>query len=304
MIQYLLSLSLLIVVVLLIRGIFRKTVSPRAIYALWLVVVIRMLVPISLFEVDVTLPEFLQAQQIVQEEQSEQLPEDSVASAGVQEQSPITFPVQPTPTIPSQSTSLTTTITPTVPVETTPTQPIIPETNPEEPNFETSEEPVSINWKRIADLVWLCGAVIVAAWVILTAVTYNRRLYKDRQFYRTVRGTKVYISESTGVPCIAGFIPSIYITPEAANSKSEILIIIHERVHLRHGDHIWSIIRALALIVLWWNPLVWILQTVHRAKSRWNLRLLQRRVQSRHWKNRFYERHIYDQQDSVLRIGG
>ena len=55
MIEYLLSLSLLIAVVLLIRAVFRKTVSPRVTYALWLLVVIRMMVPVTLFEADVTL---------------------------------------------------------------------------------------------------------------------------------------------------------------------------------------------------------------------------------------------------------
>ena len=102
MLEYLLSLSLLIVVVLLIRGIFRKTVSPRAIYALWLVVVLRMLLPITLFEVDVTLPEFMQTEQ---SEQSEQVPEDSEISADMQEQAPVSTSMQTAPTIPSQSTS-------------------------------------------------------------------------------------------------------------------------------------------------------------------------------------------------------
>ena len=239
MLEYLLSLSLLIVVVLLIRGIFRKTVSPRAIYALWLVVVLRMLLPITLFEVDVTLPEFMQRQQIVQEEQSEQVPEDSEISADMQEQAPVSTPMQTAPTIPSQSTSQTTPeyptvitpitpttpVTPTVPADTTPVTPDSQETiqneviTPDETVSEVPEEPVSVNWKRIADLVWFCGAVIASVWVLLTSFTYSRRLRKDRVFHRTVRGTKVYVSEYAGVPCIAGLIPSIYITPEAANSK-------------------------------------------------------------------------------------
>ena len=126
MLEYLLSLSLLIVVVLLIRGIFRKTVSPRAIYALWLVVVLRMLLPITLFEVDVTLPEFMQRQQIVQEEQSEQVPEDSEISADMQEQAPVSTPMQTAPTIPSQSTSQTTPEYPTVITPITPTTPVTP----------------------------------------------------------------------------------------------------------------------------------------------------------------------------------
>lgn len=230
MAEYLISLSLLICAVLLIRGVFRKTISPRAVYALWLVVVIRMLVPIPLFEVNVTFPALLQNQQT---EQMEQLPNDSETTADESLQSPSNSPVQTTPNTPSA----------------------IP------------EEPSPVDWKRIADTIWFIGAGAAAVWVMFTSITYNRRLVKDRRLHRTVRGTKVYVSESAGVPCIAGLIPSIYITPEAANSKSEMLIIIHEHIHLRHGDHIWTIVRALALIVFWWNPLVWAAATVSRQDA-------------------------------------
>ena len=275
MIQYLVSLSLLILAVLVIRGIFRKTVSPRAIYALWLVVVIRMLLPFTLFEIDVTLPEFMQAEHTELAEDSENPPEQSGAIIDVPGKAPATPPMQTTPTNPSPVTPITpvipsvttpaTPVTPVIPTETAPIDPITPETDPSEQTLP--KEPAVIDWKQITNLIWLCGAVFAAAWVVLLSGVYNRRLYKDRVLHKTVGGTKVYISESAGVPCIAGFIPSIYITPETANSKSEMMVVIHERTHMRHGDHIWSIVRALALIVFWWNPLVWIAATVSKQDA-------------------------------------
>ena len=283
MIEYLLSLSLLIAVVLLIRAVFRKTVSPRVTYALWLLVVIRMMVPVTLFEVDVTLYNYLQNWQTEQAEQTEEMPEDSEEISEENVQSPGTELQQTTPTYPSQNTSPVTPAyppstpfiptTPTVPGDITPDVPIVPETEAEPPILsedvipEVPEEPAIIYWQRIANLVWFIGAAVIAVWVLCTAVIYNRRLVKNRILHRTVRGTKVYISEDASVPCISGLIPSIYITPEAANSKSEMLIIIHEYVHLRHGDHIWAFIRALALIVFWYNPLVWAAATVSKLDA-------------------------------------
>ena len=88
MIEYLLSLSLLIAVVLLIRAVFRKTVSPRVTYALWLLVVIRMMVPVTLFEADVTLYNYLQNWQTEQAEQTEEMLEDSEAVSEENVQSP------------------------------------------------------------------------------------------------------------------------------------------------------------------------------------------------------------------------
>ena len=234
MISYLVSLSILIAVILLVRGIFRKTVSPRVIYALWAVVVLRMLLPISLFEVDVTLPEFLQNQQTVQVERTEQPPKDSESSTDVQQQSPISPPVHTAPTTPSQSTSQAapehpTVIAPITPEASAAPSPMIPDTpktdlNAASPSNETaSEKPkiaISVNRKQLLNLIWLNGAAITSVWVMLTSLTYSKQLKKNCVFYRTVRGVKVYISEYAGVPCIAGLIPSIYITPEAANSKS------------------------------------------------------------------------------------
>ena len=49
---YFVTLSLLILAVLGVRAVFRKTVSPRLIYALWIAVALRLCLPISLFEAD------------------------------------------------------------------------------------------------------------------------------------------------------------------------------------------------------------------------------------------------------------
>ena len=103
MIEYLLSLSLLIAVVLLIRAVFRKTVSPRVTYALWLLVVIRMMVPVTLFEADVTLYDYLQNWQTEQAEQTEEMLEDSEVVSEENVQSPGTELQQTIPTYPSQN---------------------------------------------------------------------------------------------------------------------------------------------------------------------------------------------------------
>ena len=259
MIEYLLSLSLLIVAVLIIRAVFRKTVSPRVIYALWLVVVIRMVIPVTLFEVGVTVPEFLKNEmhQALQTENNTdgQKIDNTLQNNGTQMSDPIKRPIgnlqNQTPEIPTAP------LTPTVP------------STPEAPSMsvQTQEKTFSLTPIQIVYLVWLVGAVIVAFWIIFITACYNRRLFKSREFYKNIHGTRVYISKSADVPCIAGLIPSIYITPETAKSESEELIITHEYFHLRHGDHIWSFVRALALIVFWWNPLVWISSVISKRDA-------------------------------------
>ena len=253
MAEYLISLSLLIAVILFIRGIFRRTVSPRAIYALWLAVVIRMLLPAALFEVDIGLPDFLLTDQIeASDTQREQVETSYGLTAQVLPGDPTQEPVQ---------------IEPQAPIISAPDAPIpIDSAAPEESadvtiadkSSDAAENPIGIDWGKIAGIIWLVGSVLAAAWVILTSLSFNYQLHSDRSLRSTIRGTKVYVSGSAGVPCIAGLIPSIYITPEAADSESEELIILHEHTHISHGDHIWSVIRAVALIAFWLNPLIWL----------------------------------------------
>ena len=35
-------------------------------------------------------------------------------------------------------------------------------------------------------------------------------------------------------------------------------MLTHELTHYRHLDHLWSVLRGVALAVHWWNPLVWL----------------------------------------------
>ena len=51
MLYYLLSLTLLIMAVLLLRVCIRRHVPARQVYAMWLAVLIRMIMPISLFSI-------------------------------------------------------------------------------------------------------------------------------------------------------------------------------------------------------------------------------------------------------------
>ena len=47
-------------------------------------------------------------------------------------------------------------------------------------------------------------------------------------------------------------------TPEAAADPETLACALaHEETHYRHGDHIWSALRCAALVLHWYNPLVW-----------------------------------------------
>ena len=261
MLEYIISLSVLIAFVLIIRAIFRKKVSPRLMYALWLAVVIRMVVPISLFEFEVPLPDFFKTEQVVKTE-------DTLSDSEITHNHENYYPIDPplgqiypidTPTAvdkPNTNYNPNEDIISVTPPINMPDD-IVTDDEIVDPIIDEPQQNI-IDVKRICDIVWLSGALICGGWILTASIIFNTRLYRDRTPHRIVRGTRVYVSPSVGVPCVAGFVPAIYLTPDCANSKSETLTIIHEKIHLRHGDHIWGIVRALAIIVFWYNPLVWI----------------------------------------------
>ncbi|MBQ9133528.1 MAG: M56 family metallopeptidase, partial [Clostridia bacterium] len=161
-------------------------------------------------------------------------------------------------------------IKPTVPVVPTVTEPTVVtpiETEVIAPEVPTVVEKSPIDWAHIAAIVWFAGSVAVAVWFAGTGAMFYQKLCADRCLHTTVGRTKVYISQSAGAPCLAGLLPAIYLTPSAAHSESKEFVIAHEYTHLRHGDHLWAALRTLALIVYWWNPLVWVAAIVSKQDA-------------------------------------
>ncbi|MBQ4599829.1 MAG: hypothetical protein IJB19_07940 [Clostridia bacterium] len=257
---HLITVSALILAVLLVRAAFRKKVPARLIYALWLVVAVKLCMPFSLFAVE--LPSMAEVPQEVPQTEQTVMQTQDMPTVTKASEATILAPITPiTPIVPQQPTV-------SQPIGTKPSEPIVPtvtepaaiepiETEVAIPEVPTAAETTPIDWVHIAKVVWFVGSAVMAVWFAATGTVFQQKLRVDRRLHTTVGRTKVYVSKSAGAPCLAGLIPAIYLTPAAANSPSERFVITHEYTHLRHGDHIWSALRTAALIVYWWNPLVW-----------------------------------------------
>ena len=260
MAEYLVTLSLLIIIVLLVRGFFRRSISPTVMYALWLVVVLRLCLPFPLFRVEMDLPAWQET--IPQEQQG-------AVDPGIDPDT-VTPPVADTPSVPDTPSVIIPT-TPSIPshpsvptVPSVPENPTVPGENPvpDIPDVPVIPEvpvtpPASIDWMRVAVTVWISGSAVLALWFAITGIVYHYRLITHRTLYKTLRKTKVYLTEDESAPCLAGVIPAIYIPPVEMDEDFRAFIVLHEYMHLRHGDHVWAVVRILALIAHWWNPLVW-----------------------------------------------
>lgn len=109
-------------------------------------------------------------------------------------------------------------------------------------------------------LVWATGAGVVLLAVLAANLRFAQKLSQSRRSLPTA-GCPLPVYEADGLPspCLCGVLrPAVYLTPEAAEDGTvRTHVLSHELTHFRHRDHIWSLLRCLALALHWYNPLVW-----------------------------------------------
>ena len=222
MLREVLTVSALIVVVLLVRAIFKNRVPKRMIYCLWLVVLLKLCLPGTLFSLPV-----LPAEKLVAPTQISELP------------------AQTTPVIQHPAQTVT--------------KPQTPAQQPVSPVQETAKpaaKPLTVT--QVLQIVWFSGSALLGLWLFGAWAVFTIRLHRDRRFLGKRGGTCIYVSGAVKSPCLAGLIPAVYLTQDVPQTDEAELIVRHELTHLRHLDFLWSFFRMAVVVVYWWNPFIWL----------------------------------------------
>lgn len=115
-------------------------------------------------------------------------------------------------------------------------------------------------FEKYARPVWLGGAALAGLWFLLVNLRFRRRL-RAAELAVIDPSVKlpVYVSDALPSPCLCGtFRPAIYITPHAVRDPDRLRhVLAHESTHYRHKDHWWALVRCLCLCLYWFDPLVW-----------------------------------------------
>jgi beta-lactamase regulating signal transducer with metallopeptidase domain len=212
-----------IVFVLLFRLALRR--GPRIFsYALWLVVLFRLLCPVSL-TADFSLLRVVDPPlETVGERASavRYIPRDVVHT--------------PDPSVALPVPGLGEAITETLPQ------------GAEQTVADPLEAPVAI-----ATWVWLLGMGGLAVYGAVSLIRLRRRLTGAVPLE-----TGVYLADHIGTPFVLGLLrPKIYL-PSALPEEERDYILLHERHHIRRLDHVVKLLAFLALCIHWFNPLVWV----------------------------------------------
>ncbi|WP_291244273.1 M56 family metallopeptidase [Fournierella sp.] len=240
MIELLITSSLLILAVLAARALLAGRISRRMQYALWGLVLLRLLLPVSLPQSRASvLNAFPNTAQ--------------VSLTRPEEFSGETLPV-PVDTE-TQTSTAETAITGEM-------QAGLSEiTNNAASGAQHPEW--SLNPAALLPVFWAAGALLTGGALLWANLRFALRLRRERCQLdlapEATGGLPVYLCHDLASPCLHGLVhPAIYLNPAALESRERLeFVLAHEKAHHRHRDHIWGALRCLVLAAYWFDPLVW-----------------------------------------------
>ena len=244
MIDWILSSSLLILVVVGTRAIFKDKISQRLRYALWALVLLRLLIPVNIGHSVISTANFSAS---IQNRQAAVSAENRVQNQNG--------------------------TTPSVREAVKPEKGDAAQQNSGE-GMETEPSENRLSWReripKIMKSIWIVGAALVGGVFLYSNLCFGARLKRSSRRIRGVRrGLPIRISEAADSPCLFGlFHPTIYVTQEVADNPTLLRhCVCHERCHYRHLDHIWTVLRGACVALHWYNPLVWWAAVLSRRDS-------------------------------------
>lgn len=121
-------------------------------------------------------------------------------------------------------------------------------------------------------LAWFVMALAVGAWMLYRRSLFTRRVRRNRvrplddgeqALYRQlceryhIKPIAVYYADHLPAGCLAGTLHPFIGLPLDTPKEHLSLLLAHQICHYRAGDPIWGVVRCLCTAVHWFNPVVW-----------------------------------------------
>jgi len=133
------------------------------------------------------------------------------------------------------------------------------------------------NWSRLVWILWLVGSLAILIQLVRTMVA-SRRLWKRAEFADVallnlvtteakrlgIEPPTVLKSENVPTPFVWCLGKLILVWPAHlrldANNSAARQILIHELAHVKRRDHWFLRFELLAMLLVWWHPLFWVIR--------------------------------------------
>ena len=241
MVEWIVSSSVLIAVVILLRFVLKGKISLRLQYALWALVLLRLLVPVSFGDTAMSVSNLTQ-------KAAESEPVQFVSALSETELPRMSYQAAYNEVAKEYADR-------GVQIEEMPLEEYAETVDYEIMNKMNGDLSIA----EVVKIIWISGIALVGIWFLLSNLSLYRSLKKTRTLLNSDHALPVYLSDAIDTPCLFGLIhPAIYLTSEAIESEhTQCHAVEHELTHFHHKDNIWAILRSVCLAVHWFNPLVW-----------------------------------------------
>lgn len=245
MLNQIISSSVMILLILLIRSLYGKYIGQRFKYVLWLVIAVKLLIPMP-FENPINIINFFPSESSTAVRSIDTNKSSNISAIEMERKKQASLENEESEKkIPANNDHT---------ISETKTEKSIPTKS----NVSTGN---NVSIVQIIKRIWIIGIACFTSYLLLGNVIFGfklRRKRKDIGKYRDI--LPVYVTPLVHSPCLFGIMyPAIYLPDDwKLNEKYIKYIYLHEWVHYRHKDMIWSLIRSICLIIYWFYPLVWI----------------------------------------------
>lgn len=232
----LISSSVLILALCALRALLRGRISPRVQYALWLLVALRLLLPVSLGESRASVMNLL--------------PQAALEAEALQSVNPDFQEARLELLLPAGEAAVTDGI--------------------ESASAALAQESVKTTSHagRILMLVWALGFLAVGGWMLWRNLRLAKTLKESRvRLDAPDVQISVYLTGKLPSACLFGLLcPAVYLTPISLEQDGtpNRYVLEHELTHYRRLDHLWGALRLCLLALYWFDPLVWLAACLSR----------------------------------------
>jgi len=259
MLEWIISSSVLIIILVILSTVSGGRISRRVMYALWILLLLRLLIPVSIGNSPLSTANVINAIRS----------DFRNGTSGAEEAENDNNDNMIMPYTPEQRRQTNGSGSQTAAQEAAGENAgnVMPENNRNENAAHVFK--AAADFMKIPEtllVIWIAGMIMLAGWFLVSGLRFSSGLRRDRIMIPaaelpedTGSTLAVYRTGQVETPCLAGlFRPAVYIPAgEAADENTLRHIIVHENAHFRHGDHIWSFFRIVCIVIHWYNPLVW-----------------------------------------------
>lgn len=263
---WMLESSLLVLMIFGIRNAFTGKVPHALTYALWLIVLLRFLIPVNFISTPVSVANVLSqafpAEEDVRSDTIEYMA-DSQRNA-MANSVPVSLTESTTKAASGQDELTEVPMIENEPAVDVKNAAAVSEGGEQNMVSDSGFSWNRVPWKKIFGVLWLSGTVVLALFFLSSNVRLERKIRKNRVLYGQRGRVNIYLLSEWKNPCLYGcFRPAIYLPKDMiasgmADEEDVKQMIMHEYVHYQHKDHIWSLFRMIIVSLYWFHPFMWL----------------------------------------------